>query len=137
MEDASSIMNMAARACPATLRQSLGFEDGHIVARPTDELLSVYYFGISSRTLRARIYQGMGMGGSQPLDPGLLGELSDTVESVRAKIEERIPEAREHAWQVMEKALAPFGFVMEEHGEEVRKLTAARPARTGPGQETD
>ena len=137
MEDASSLMNMAALSCPQALRDCLRYEDGYMTARMTDEAASQHHFGITPGRVGAGMYSGThwGTGRSAPPDPGPRRELSDTVERLKAQIDEKIPEAREHAWQVMERALEPFGFTLEEHGENARRLVS--PMREAETRQTE
>ena len=122
LEHASSLMENAARAVPWALRSSLAYEDGYLVARPSDDTLCLQHFGLWMNRIGGALHRAPS--GGQPAEPGPRQELEDTVERVRAQVAERMPEAREHAWRTIAEALTPFGFVLREHGPEARRLVS-------------
>ena len=135
LEEASGLMELVARSCPATLRYSFNYEDGKLTIRPAENRLAREHLAVNIPEIESLISQTTSMANLRDRSDQaqaialVIDQMKEGLNEVLRNTREKLPDILEQEMEKAGRVLEGLGFQLEHAGNNLWTMTTQRTPR--------
>lgn len=132
LEEASGLMEIVARSCPATLRNSFNYEDTKLTIRPSESRLALKHLAINIPEVESLISRTTSMANLRDCSEQaeaialVIDQMQEGFQEVLRSTREKLPDILEQEMEEASRVLAGLGFQLEHAGDNLWTMTTQR-----------